>query len=571
MTSPRAVAELEGSSLREDPTIKRLSRTRSRRTQTCARTSARRSRRRTCSPIGRSLTAPSVATALPLSSCSPPDRAEPRVLCLDGPRGLDASEHRNGPAELCLYFKDDPPERRWRPRDGLLRLFDLARQHLVGEYLFRQNGAWPFEEAPHGNAATPVARDPTLELPPLRRPGRNDPCSCGSGLQSEEVLLAMKIRPFLSHKREDKADVGALREALKVYGAGGWKDVEDLRLGVKTEDELVRAIHELTGGFIWWGTRKALGSTWINDIEIPNAVARAATKPPYPIVPLFVDLRPGGDEAAIRAALGMSADDFLSYNGEVFDGALDPEAFRGRVASRYVRDAIAGLPAGPLTVAFRALSEPDGGHDLTFDWRALVNARRRALLPGALELMTEALANALEAAQARTNSPDFRVEPDLPLPLAYLVGYEWRITTRARLEINQRTGSTFHWISADGPTVPIAAPVVVERGVDGPTVVLVSCRSGAPGAADRYADSVGAGRLVTLHVDGLLSDEQVRGLARTAADALRAANDRGVEKHLLIVGPAVLSMLIGAAANACGRVTVPMWDGTSYVSPIVVG
>ena len=47
----------------------------------------------------------------------------------------------------------------------------------------------------------------------------------------------MRIRAFLSHKREDRADVADLREALKLYGAGGYKDVEDIRLGVRTADE----------------------------------------------------------------------------------------------------------------------------------------------------------------------------------------------------------------------------------------------------------------------------------------------------------------------------------------------
>jgi hypothetical protein len=40
-----------------------------------------------------------LAVAFPL----PPDEHEPSVYCLDGPRGVWASPHRNGGAELCLY------------------------------------------------------------------------------------------------------------------------------------------------------------------------------------------------------------------------------------------------------------------------------------------------------------------------------------------------------------------------------------------------------------------------------------------------------------------------------------
>lgn len=114
----------------------------------------------------------------------PPDVRAPLVYCLDGPRGAEASEHRNGEVELCLYFKDDPDERRWTPADGLRRLFDLARRHVTGEYIYRSAGSWPIEEAPHGETE-PARPNPSLALPPLRKPGRNEPCTCGSGRKAK--------------------------------------------------------------------------------------------------------------------------------------------------------------------------------------------------------------------------------------------------------------------------------------------------------------------------------------------------------------------------------------------------
>ena len=81
----------------------------------------------------------------------------------------------------------------------------------------------------------------------------------------------MKIRPFLSHKRENAKVVARLKGSLELYGAGGWKDTDDLALGASTEQEIRRAILEETGGFVWWGTDKALGSRIINGLEIPAA------------------------------------------------------------------------------------------------------------------------------------------------------------------------------------------------------------------------------------------------------------------------------------------------------------
>jgi hypothetical protein len=114
----------------------------------------------------------------------PPDIDDPRVYCLDGPLGGDASTHRNGEVELCLWYKDDPDERRWKSEDRLLRLFDLARRHVTGEHIWRMTGCWPIEEAPHGETE-PAPPDPSLALPALRKPGRNEPCSCGSGRKAK--------------------------------------------------------------------------------------------------------------------------------------------------------------------------------------------------------------------------------------------------------------------------------------------------------------------------------------------------------------------------------------------------
>lgn len=101
-----------------------------------------------------------------------PDTAHPDVLCLDGPR---TSKHRNPPFEdgvfgksvaLCLYYRHDPSERRWAVEHGLLGVFDIARVHVTNEHIWRHNGKWPSEDAPHG-ATAPAPGDPSLALPPL--------------------------------------------------------------------------------------------------------------------------------------------------------------------------------------------------------------------------------------------------------------------------------------------------------------------------------------------------------------------------------------------------------------------
>lgn len=101
---------------------------------------------------------------------------QPQVFALDGER---RSLHRNPPwdggeegvsAHLCLYFPHDPPERQWTPDYGLIGLFDLARQHLECEHVWRETGDWPTEDAEHGFAARPARPRPELKIAPLRAP-----------------------------------------------------------------------------------------------------------------------------------------------------------------------------------------------------------------------------------------------------------------------------------------------------------------------------------------------------------------------------------------------------------------
>jgi len=96
-----------------------------------------------------------------------PAKEDPVVLCLDGPRD---SPHRSGDAartRLCLWYPSDPVERRWHLSDGLVRLFDLGRLHVLVEHIWRSRGKgpkdWPIEWADHGPTLS-AASNPSLAL-----------------------------------------------------------------------------------------------------------------------------------------------------------------------------------------------------------------------------------------------------------------------------------------------------------------------------------------------------------------------------------------------------------------------
>lgn len=381
------------------------------------------------------------------------------------------------------------------------------------------------------------------------------------------------IKPFLSHKREDSQAVAKLRDALKTYGAGGWKDTEDLSIGVQTEDGIRDAIHNHTGGFIWWGTGRILESMVVNKIEIPTAFERRNSEPSYPIVPLFIDLDPGKEDDVIRIkkAVGDLGETLLAFNGIIKDPYETLKAFCRRVAIRYVHDAVMAFNCDEsVSVEIRSMSEPTGNSKLIFDWRDLFDPDSRLLLHDGYNQLVDVLRTVREALQSISPSPHIILDQDLPLPLAFLVGHEWRITARLRLTIRQRTGATFDDIDGDGEIGTIPAPISEPLMGGGPVVLVVSCRSGLSGIKEKYADRVGAREILTLHIDGILSTPEIRGLARACADELRRLNNYGIEKHLLMLGPSSLAILAGAASNASGSVITPFWDGSNYVNPISV-
>ena len=64
----------------------------------------------------------------------------------DGP---EESPHRYSDNSLCMWYPDDPIERRWVFGDGLLALLGLVIAHLFREAWWRETEEWLGEEVTH--------------------------------------------------------------------------------------------------------------------------------------------------------------------------------------------------------------------------------------------------------------------------------------------------------------------------------------------------------------------------------------------------------------------------------------
>lgn len=75
-------------------------------------------------------------------------------------------EHRNPDGSLCLWYPRDPDELRWTINDPIDTYIMAIQRHLFGEEVCRRRGAWPWEDAPHGErpGGHPITSDVLREV-----------------------------------------------------------------------------------------------------------------------------------------------------------------------------------------------------------------------------------------------------------------------------------------------------------------------------------------------------------------------------------------------------------------------
>jgi hypothetical protein len=196
-----------------------------------------------------------------------------------------------------------------------------------------------------------------------------------------------------------------------------------------------------------------------------------------------------------------------------------------------------------------------------------------------VETFTEALGDIREALQGRARAPQVSVDVNLPLPLAMLVGFQWRTTTQLQVTIKTinpdgRMLVVEPGTPADGGGLP--DPVTATLAGDGPFVLAISVGADLGQAVERYATEQHSRGLERVYLplpdDGYLDASAIRALAAHAARRLNALHANGTPKHLLIRGPASLATAIGLAANGTGPTFVPFYDGhDGYISGVSIG
>jgi hypothetical protein len=122
-----------------------------------------------------------------------PSIYSPYVMA-DGPRPTRHRWNDFRPTRLCLWYARDPKGMRWTLEDGLVRLIDLARVHLIRELWFMSTGTWPAPE--HHQPPNRRGTDHKDALTRERRRcwcGRGRYAGCHGAVAPEDELVALGI------------------------------------------------------------------------------------------------------------------------------------------------------------------------------------------------------------------------------------------------------------------------------------------------------------------------------------------------------------------------------------------
>ncbi len=82
-----------------------------------------------------------------------------KVLAFPAAAGHESWYHRyvvDGEyEELCLWYPDDPVERRWDWSKSFVDFLTLVSRHLQAEEFYRRHQRWPMDDVPHDVIARP--------------------------------------------------------------------------------------------------------------------------------------------------------------------------------------------------------------------------------------------------------------------------------------------------------------------------------------------------------------------------------------------------------------------------------
>src|SRR4051812_5695518 len=104
--------------------------------------------------------------------------------------------------------------------------------------------------------------------------------------------MSQPASTFISYSG-DHGPITAVATALRHHGLRPWRDADDLPLGARTRDQILKELAECRAAMIWL-SRATLDSEYVKRIELP-AIFEEHDRRGLIVIPIFVDWGPGAD------------------------------------------------------------------------------------------------------------------------------------------------------------------------------------------------------------------------------------------------------------------------------------
>lgn len=369
---------------------------------------------------------------------------------------------------------------------------------------------------------------------------------------------------FLSYSRKNISDVRFIAQTLMMHGIRIWQDISSLGTGV-AESKIRRAIQKGSVGLIFFVTQESIDSTFIRDVELPEAERRYKNDHDYKIVPIF-KLPIDTATAALKGCLNIPLSNF---NGAVIKGIPSKRNVLSAAhkAAEIVLDDVRLDKGDPFYIGLSSKQEIRENVALSMDFQSFF--KKGVPPPNVWEKHFSVALGRVKNALIRRNQLSIRLHAFCHLSLGMLFGYIFRKPTGFRLEIEQITAKKSNIWATDSTPGKNPLKIIEMPAVLGSKNLLVKINllSADDKSIIRYADKNALSYRAMLEFcppifPHIVSQTQALAIARDLIEKIKEMHARYETDtvHLFCAIPLGLALLIGYNMNACGTIKCYEFD-----------
>ncbi len=384
---------------------------------------------------------------------------------------------------------------------------------------------------------------------------------------------------FLSHHHASAGPVRRLAEDIRLRGVIPW--VDKLPGGFSAGDSSVaearRVIREDASAFLLYLTEEALTSTFIGEIEVPEALARRKREPGFPLFVASPRYGFGEIGRLTEEHYGVGLDAYHGYSLDAKAGETECD-FLERVARATLDKHLAAeIPPDPQCIELQISSR----EMIVGTCAELLRVDMVPVLGGSLEdqeawdRLIAGLTDVKIQLGGRYGRPRLLVNGSKHLTTAFVFG---RVFNRFPLDIRQTPSE--YW-RADGPVRALEGfSIEYQPSSFARRTLLVELATGEKDVSAGVDVCVAAG----LVVDGSrlkvrptggrvdVTEDISRSLAHHAYSAIdRAVNTKPTDQvHFFVAAPQACFMTLATLFQGMPDVHLYEWSGTGYRKSAIV-